>query len=647
MNFKALFCGIAAAAMFTACSNDEPNGGNTPETGGELSDGGYITVGINLPKQAAGGMHARQRANNDNFDHGTANEYAVDNAMLLVFTGAEADGETAAKFHSAYDLTMLPGGVNGGATGTPEANITTTYLKTVHLNDIEDGDYLWGLVLVNYGGLVTDKVPYTPTGTKPDDIFPGLLTSVSLNGNALIKDATTFEAIQGYTTGNSFINSGVDGKGYFFMTNAVVSTANADGATANTVYTLQKIGLASDVAKPTEDEAKAYPAASFYVERAVAKATLVAESASTTGDLADNNITINKVEWVLDNTEPTSYIVRNVGNNSYIAYKQADKAKRFVGTQKIGTTALQPIADLYRHYWAIDPQYDNNATLNTAVSAGMENSAIADDLFKAAGSANPQYCHENTFNVANMTHQNTTRALLKVTFNLPEGNDGYLYTVNNLQKAGNIFCKQSDATSNVIKAIVENHELRDRVKAALRPNKTITITTDNYTDHLNIEFETDAKNNVLKVKSVSFKDNDDAYTATPAAFDLNSALVKNVNASFQVVRYDKGVAYYEIRFKHFGDEYTPWLKKDDASSMQSTMEAYGNNENDYLGRWGMVRNNWYEINLNSIKQLGMPVIGQLNVTSDDTPDDDKIVEKWLSFKINILSWAKRVQNEDL
>lgn len=631
--------------MFTACSNDEPNGGNTPETGGELSDGGYITVGINLPKQAAGGMHARQRANNDNFDHGTANEYAVDNAMLLIFTGAEADGETAAKFHSAYDLTMLPGGVNGGATGTPEANITTTYLKTVHLNDIEDGDFLWGLVLVNYDGLVSNKVPFVPTGTKPDDIFPGLLTGLSLNGNPLTKDVTTFKDIQGYTTGNSFINSGVDGKGYFFMTNAVVSTAAANADAAGTVYTLQKIGLASSVAKPTEAEAKASPAASFYVERAVAKATLVAESANTTGDLAANNITINKVEWVLDNTEPTSYIVRNVGDNSYIAYQQAGLPKRFVGTVQIGTTALQPIANLYRHYWAIDPQYNSNATLNTAVSAGMKNSDIAVGLFKAAGSANPQYCHENTFNVANMTHQNTTRALLKVTFKLPEGSDG-LYTVNNLQSAGNIFSTQAAATSNVIKAIVESHELRDRVKAALKPGQTITINEGNVDTYLTIDFQVNAKSNLVYVNSVSFKDNT-AYTATPAAFDLNSDLVKNVNASFQVVRYDGGVAYYEIRFKHFGDEYTPWLKKDNASSMQSTMEAYDNNEKDYLGRWGMVRNNWYEINLNSIKQLGMPVIGQLDVTSDDTPDDDKIVEKWLSFKINILSWAKRVQNEDL
>lgn len=651
MNFKALFCGIAAAAMFTACSNDEPNGGNTPETGGELSDGGYITVGINLPKQAAGGMHARQRANNDNFDHGTANEYAVDNAMLLIFTGAEADGETAAKFHSAYDLTMLPGGVNGGATGTPEANITTTYLKTVHLNDIKDGDFLWGLVLVNYDGIVSDIKKFTTTveNPKPDDIFPGLIEKMKVDGNDLNKGSEiTFKTIQGWISENSFINSGVDGKGYFFMTNAVVSTAAADAADAGSVYTLQKIGLASDVAKPTEAEAQAYPAASFYVERAVAKATLVAESATTTGDLAANHITIKSVQWVLDNTERTSYIVRNVGDNSYIAYKQADKAKRFVGTQKIGTTALQPIADLYRHYWAIDPQYDRKATLNTAVSEGMENSAIAVDLFKAAGSANPQYCHENTFNVANMTHQNTTRALLKVTFNLPEGSDG-LYTVNNLQSAGNIFCTQDAATTNVVKAIVESHDLRDAVKAALQDGKTVSITTDNYKTYFNIHYKVDFKTNIVSVNEITFIPNPDIYRegTVPVPFTSESDLVKNVNASFQVVRYDGGVAYYEIRFKHFGDEYTPWLKANNPSSMQSTTEAYDNNENDYLGRWGMVRNNWYEINLNSIKQLGMPVIGQLNITSDDTPDDDKIVEKWLSFKINILSWAKRVQNEDL
>ena len=439
------------------------------------------------------------------------------------------------------------------------------------------------------------------------------------------------------------------------MTNAVVSTADANAAAADNVYTLQKIGLASSVAKPTEAEAQAYPAASFYVERAVAKATLVAESVPTTGDLAANNITINKVEWVLDNTEPTSYIVRNVGDNSYIAYQQAGLPKRFVGTVKIGTTALQPIANLYRHYWAIDPQYAvEKANLTTAVTKDMSNEAFyttyGNDYFKASGSANPQYCHENTFNVANMTHQNTTRALLKVTFNLPEGSDG-LYTVNNLQKAGNIFCTQAKATSLPLQAIIESHTVRDAVKDALQEGEIATITSANVSEYLNIVFEVVPATNVVKVKSIALNDNCQQYKPGYEYSKWDTAfatLAENTNAAFQVVKYTDGVAYYEIRFKHFGDEYTKWLKKDASNSMQSTAESYGTDEQsekDYLGRWGMVRNNWYEINLNSIKQLGMPVIGQLDV--DNTPDDDKLVEKWLSFKINILSWAKRVQNEDI
>ena len=311
MNLKTLLCGVAAAAMFTACASDEPsNGPVNPGQNGELVDAGYITVGINLPTTKGG-----RGDENDQFDHGTANEYAVKNAMLLVFTGAKDAGEKAAKFHSAYDLTMTPGGVG------PEApnNITTTYLKTVHLSNVSDNDYLWGLVLVNYDGIVSNVVLSQPSqaGLKEHEQFKGLVQSMNLNGKALAAN-TTFESILGEFTDNQFINDG-----YFFMTNAVVSTADADAASATTVYTLQKIGVANEVAKPTEAEATAKPAASFYVERAVAKATLNAASVSTVGDLAANHIEIKTVEWVLDNQEPNSYIVRNVGDNSYIAYQQA------------------------------------------------------------------------------------------------------------------------------------------------------------------------------------------------------------------------------------------------------------------------------------------------------------------------------------
>ncbi|MGM9827450.1 MAG: fimbria major subunit [Muribaculaceae bacterium] len=624
MNFKTLFCGLAAAAMFTACSSDEPSNGGGNGNNGQLVDAGYITVGINLPTTKG------SRAANDQFDHGTANEYAVKNAMLLVFTGAEADGEGAAKFHSAYDLTMTPGGVGPDVPN----NITTTYLKTVHLNNVSDDDYLWGLVLVNYDNIVTEKALAQPSqeGLKEHEQFVGLVRSMKLNGTALAAE-TTFDAIRGKITSNSFINDG-----YFFMTNAVVSTADANGATASTVYTLQKIGKATDVAKPTPAEAQAYPAASFYVERAVAKATLNAATVRTFGDLADNHIEIEKVEWVLDNQEPSSYIVRNVGNNSYISYQSTalGMQKRFVGTVKIGTTALQPIADLYRHYWAIDPTYADG---RTAVK-----NYTTDADFKASGVDNPQYCHENTFPINFMDYKNTTRAVLKVTFKLPAGNDGALYTVNNLQSDGNIFSTQVAATTLPVKAIVVSDQVRDAAKAVLIPSVTHTIVAED----LNITFAEPDANGVIKVSDVTFKDNDAVFTSTPVIADeAKATLINNVNASFQVVKYVGGVAYYDIRFKHFGDEYTPFQKGYADGSIQSTTEAYGTEDNNYLGRWGMVRNNWYEINLNTIKKLGMPVLGQMDITNDDTPDDSQEIEKWLSFKINILSWAKRVQNEDL
>ncbi len=65
----------------------------------------------------------------------------------------------------------------------------------------------------------------------------------------------------------------------------------------------------------------------------------------------------------------------------------------------------------------------------------------------------------------------------------------------------------------------------------------------------------------------------------------------------------------------------------------------------WLGRYGMVRNNWYDLNVTGFNKLGKPSIGGLEVDSDSTPDDN--VEQWIAFKVNILSWAKRVQNVDL
>ena len=56
----------------------------------------------------------------------------------------------------------------------------------------------------------------------------------------------------------------------------------------------------------------------------------------------------------------------------------------------------------------------------------------------------------------------------------------------------------------------------------------------------------------------------------------------------------------------------------------------------------MLRNNWYDITINTITDFGKPVEDphDIVVPSDQT-------NKYLGFTVNVMSWAKRVQNADL
>jgi hypothetical protein len=81
---------------------------------------------------------------------------------------------------------------------------------------------------------------------------------------------------------------------------------------------------------------------------------------------------------------------------------------------------------------------------------------------------------------------------------------------------------------------------------------------------------------------------------------------------------------------------TPW--KDGVAGVSiSTIYPTTNQANNYLGRYGVLRNNWYDIQVTDVAFLG-----------DATPQahtgvtDDEI-KAFIAFKINVLSWAKRTQ----
>ena len=71
------------------------------------------------------------------------------------------------------------------------------------------------------------------------------------------------------------------------------------------------------------------------------------------------------------------------------------------------------------------------------------------------------------------------------------------------------------------------------------------------------------------------------------------------------------------------------------------------NSVDQLGRYGIVRNNWYSVNVASINQIGRPAPTDPTepIPGEPTPDDTE--SYYLNAEISILPWAKRSQNADL
>ena len=100
-----------------------------------------------------------------------------------------------------------------------------------------------------------------------------------------------------------------------------------------------------------------------------------------------------------------------------------------------------------------------------------------------------------------------------------------------------------------------------------------------------------------------------------------------------ITTYVNGESYYIARIKHFGDDLTPWNAGED---------TYGTDNEKYLGRYGVLRNNWYDLTVNSISGPGYPDVPEVK---PNTPDDEDT--KFISVSVKILDWAKRSQDVNL
>lgn len=585
---KYKFFALAFAALtLGACSSDDvvDNGQGGIVPAGEK---GYVSVAVNLPTQPS------SRAN-DNFDDGTEEEYRVADATLLVFSGTSED---AARFTGAYTLTLNDGTQLGG-------NITTTYQVTKQITKpLAAGDDIYALVMINSKNVLKGNAE----------------EGWQILGNALTVGTTTVADVKGMN-GNVTAADLADasGEGYFYMTNApLYSVPGGVSEPANgAVTTLTKINAENIFS--TAAEAEDNPAASIYVERGVAKVTVT--DGGTAGQNGNLNYTING--WTLDMTNTASYAVRNVtGADWWTLYSRlaATPDYRFVGSVPVA-------AGLYRTYFGMDPNYNADGTFNEQIGEAPA------ALTALNGTA---YCLENTFDVDHQNQDQTTRVIVAATLTGVGGdaNVNDFYVVNN--NKDNVL-NTAGLEAYVKKQYLENPTvyglLTDRDNGLKDGDENKLTEAD-----LDVTYSTSTASADVTIAAVTIADAAAAkFKGEVIPADLagsgNADALAAINEA-KIAYYKGGVSYYPVMIQHFGDDQTPWT---------AGSESYPtpNRDDNYLGRWGVLRNNWYEINVTGVKSIGSPVVPEVYGTPDDP------VESWISVEINVLSWAKRVQNAGL
>ena len=522
----------------------------------------------------------RADAGGAEMNEGTPEEYAVKSATALIFQKYGAD-EGSYKFVESVTLPI------DGWTDDPEDGITTTSKKLVaKLTNVDTKNDYSVLILLN-----NKNVKLPTVGQSYNDWNSKNILTLSVTDWA-----------------------GSDG---FYMANAPLKGSAASPAT---LVPIDKDKIYASEAKAKEDASTC--AATVYVERGVAKMTVADPGTITVKDKATNTDTESTVKfsnWALDITNKKTYAVHNIDGlkSDFGDIWKTDPSNRFIGTNN-------------RVYWGKDPNYDNNDLKLTDKDADRQaefnfitaTSEINKD-FTNATITNPVYCLENTFNLTNMYQGQTTRVIFKAKYTPKDGlaeTDGTFYTIGNMT------------------TILKKADLEKAVNAAA--TSVLSGCTVDYTN-----LETEGGSHVITTADIK----DDTGKALVADKDYSgktgTQIVKEINdklgltdgagraeAMVGINTYFEGETYYIARVKHFGDVLTKW----------NSGENYADNNKQYLGRYGMLRNNWYELTVGNVYGPGYPGVPPVDPT---LPDDEN--EKYLSVSVKILSWAKRSQSVDL
>lgn len=517
-------------------------------------------------------------AGDPTFDGGDKNEYAVKDAALLLFQ-KNASGDFI--FKESIDL----GNMEPWTSSKPGGGITTTAKLTAKITTAEVGANkgYYALIVLNNNSETAPKITYPAVGQTYADWSK--------------KEANATANYLKYDNG-------------FFMANAPKYVANG---TPETLVEIKNIYA-------SKQQAENSTATTVYVERGLAKVSLASGSESKSVTIDGGTYAGDKVDitgWTLDVTNTKTYPVHVTEGLWADTWKTTVTPAATNGASMDRFHDTKLTSEFPRVYWGLDPNYSTNFA--SVADCEREFTMATKGNFKTGDEAKKaQYCLENTFDIDHMVQGQTTRVLFSAKYT-PNGFTAgeTFYKMGNSSQLWNATKVEAQIKAKAMEVLGEAYP--DKVKVTLNA-------TENDLTEAGVHLVAAA--NVTHVGGPALTTDDvDKINAK-----LGFKKATTSEAAVGLSTFAGGVSYYVARVMHFNG-LTPWTPGD---------KTYEGNNANWLGRYGVLRNNWYELSVSSVSGPGYPDVPKVNPT-----DPDDVNDQYINVEVKILDWAKRSQSIDL
>lgn len=590
MTIRSLLLAASVAALLAGCAKED----DSPQEGA----GGTTTV----PAGATGTMnvslkYAIETRAGQEYDDGEDSESKAQDLTIYFFDedkdylGSSYVSDLSQKNEDPKD---------DNVTSTITVDVPTNIVQTLYDSDQEATMYVVA---------VLNKGTFTP--------------QITVGGSYSTFNAACQIALADAAKSNNFMMT---------SSNYIGNINGAEIEMALTPITKEHVGFKSD------DQATDPTTVTIAVERVVAKVMVQEKEGES----------LNILGWGLNVTNKMFYPVKNLGGNQFLdllASKYNTWQPNTINKPWNNPTDM-------RSHWAVDPNYVIGEATIEDKPTDFNKFSFSDPSSAAAKEA--LYCFENT-TVETMQQRNaTTSAVIVAQF--------YPKDFKEADKAGS-WIKWKDAAyseendyATFVEEVVKDVDGDNQEITKYYKEDTNGSTTDNngtqysplskddfictYTTEGKEEITFGKKNTTIGYEDaelkVALEDSEiklytitdgQASEVTAAPAKINEAIVKALTDNPPTVYY-KGYCYYVVPIRHFA--------KDEVADYTG-----GEYQPHHLGRYGIVRNNYYQITINDITQPGEPIT---DPTVDPSTDKDDETNYWINVSIKVLSWKVRTQD---